>query len=79
LQFIERDQPLIVRSDQVIQHFCFRSFCQAHTIGERPLIVREPFSDIPRARTDRVTQPLDRPVMALEVRRQEKEVDAQIE
>jgi len=41
--------------------------------------VREPFSNIPRARPDRVTQLLDAPVMALEVRRQEKQIDAQIE
>jgi hypothetical protein len=41
--------------------------------------VRDPFSNIPRARPNRVTQLLDAPVMALEVRRQEKQIDAQIE
>jgi hypothetical protein len=41
--------------------------------------VRDPFSNIPRARLNRVTQLLDAPVMALEVRRQKKQIDAQIE
>jgi len=72
IKLVERDQPLIVGGDQVIEHFCFRSFGEADTIGERPPIARESFSDIPRTRADRVTQLLDAPVPAFEVGRQQE-------
>jgi hypothetical protein len=79
LQLIERDQPLIVGGDQVIQDFGFRAFGEADAIGKRLPIALESFSDIPRTRSDRVTQLLDAPVMALEVGRQQEQVDAQVE
>ena len=63
----------------MIQDFCFRSLGEADAIGKRPSIVRESFSDIPRTRSDRVTQLLDAPVMALEVGRQQEQIDAQVE
>jgi hypothetical protein len=63
----------------VIQDLGFRSLRQAEPIGKRPPIARESFSDIPRTRTDRVTQLLDAPVMALEVGRQQEQIDAQVE
>jgi len=53
----------------VIQDFCFRSPGEADAIGKRPSIVRESFSDIPRTGSQCVTELLDAPVMALEVRR----------
>jgi hypothetical protein len=79
LQFIERNQALIVGGDQVIQDFCFRSPGEADAIGKRPSIVRESFSDIPRTRSHGVTELLNAPVMALEVRRQQEQIDAKVE
>lgn len=63
----------------MIQDFCFRSFGEADAIGKRVSIALESFSDIPRTRSDRITQLLDTPVMALEVGRQQEQVDAQVE
>ena len=79
LQLIERDQPLIVGGEQVIQDLCFRSSGEADAIGKRAPIARESVSDIPRTRADRVAQLLDAPVLAFEVGRQQKQIDAQVE
>ena len=62
-----------------MQDFRFRSPCDTDAIGKRPWIARESFSDIPRTRSDRVTQLLDAPVMAFEVGRQQEQIDAQVQ
>lgn len=63
----------------MIQHFGFRSSGQPKAIGERAAIGRESFGDIPRAGADRITELLDAPVMPLEVRGHQEQVDAEIE
>jgi hypothetical protein len=63
----------------VIQDLCFRSPGEAEAIGKRPSIARESFGDIPRTRSDCVTQLLDAPVVAFEIGRQQEQIDAQVE
>ncbi|HTH24781.1 MAG TPA: hypothetical protein VL919_06695, partial [Vicinamibacterales bacterium] len=63
----------------MIQDFCFRSPGEADAIGKPPPVARESVSDIPRTRSDRVTQLIDAPVMAFEVGRQQEQIDAKVE
>jgi hypothetical protein len=79
VELIERDQPLMVRRDQVIQHFRFEFSGSPDTLGKHLPIVLEPFGNVSRTRPHRFPQLVRAAVMALEVRRQQKQVDAQVE
>lgn len=79
MQLIERNQPLIVGGDQMSQHFCFGSSCEPDSIGEPRTIVNESFGDVPRTRTHGVAQLSGALVVPLEVRRQQEQVDSQVE
>lgn len=69
----------MVRRNHVSQYFCFGPFCHPDTIGELLPIVLKPFGNIPRTRTHGFAQLIRASIMPLEVRRQQEQVDAQIE
>ncbi|HUQ87539.1 MAG TPA: hypothetical protein VM096_08280 [Vicinamibacterales bacterium] len=63
----------------MVQDFRLRALRQPDTICKPASIARESFGDIARTGTDRVAQLLNPPVMALEVGRQQEQIDAQVE
>jgi hypothetical protein len=79
LQFVQRDQPLIVGGGQVIQHFGFAASRQPEPVRKDPWIIFESFGDIPRTQTNGVTQLMQARVMPLEIGRQQEQVDPQIQ
>ena len=63
----------------MIEHLQLRHPGEPQAIRKRSTILDEAFFDMARSRARRIIQPLDVPVVAPEVRREQKQLDAQVQ
>jgi hypothetical protein len=74
-----RDQALIVGVGEMTEHLGLRTFRAPKALGEGVSIAREPFGDVARCGSHDLAQPIGVLVVAPEFRRQEKQIDSQVQ
>jgi hypothetical protein len=79
VELICGNQSLAVRIDEMVHDLELRSFGPAQAFSKHRPVAIESVRDLPRARSDRATQSIRVLVVAAEIRREQEQIDAQIQ